>query len=765
MNTVTQDAQDGSPVAIALNTPFNYLIQVTNNGSLTASGVTTVTDPGPATGVNFVGTPTGSGWTCTTAVRAITCTTTANIASGAQFPIITIPATTTSATGTFRNLASVSNPNENPANNFGNNNTDPANVSVSGGGGGGPGTCNNLGFTVVSNANGILGVNMVCTANPTAGSSPTYRIQCGNGQTIDAASGVCLYSLGADAKFPYTAECYVNNSTQGSPGLPGIINPGSCRQSIGYSAGGGGGGGSKYCGNGIIDRDDRVVQSPTVIPSTPTEPWVCTANYTAEVPATATTPAIPPVFIDYTCRVNLGEECDAGSLNGSVIGNSVCSATCRLNQLNPNGFTNPAANPLTIDFVPASPTTNRGRGTVGKFKWIVGNGIPVFDQGDQFRLSSPFPTLLQGGTTTIRNNSQLLTGTQVSYVFGTGLPCVGNGIIDLGTGGTYNCKNDIPLFSAGTNGAMNGMAFNGNTSNMPANISADDVNKPLSPGSAVLQNNFVVSVGYLNEPIFVRVSKPAVTNTAGGNAFVAKQVGFSVNSIAGEFLSDLQKGNFTVTSVTKNNAEISGIVDTSESSSAATTATGTIQAAGLISTGPASGDETIESVEDIRNSSMFGRVGDIKNLYVLKKGNLTISGPGLILDGVGTILIEEGMLDIQTNISYANSSASWAFIVKQPSGGSTAIRVAADVKNIAGSYLALAGNMDGPVSTNPLAVDGNVNANISKLVTNRTFVKANESSSALTTGVTINYSTRAFKNPPPLLTQYVEQYNLAKISR
>jgi hypothetical protein len=79
--------------------------------------------------------------------------------------------------------------------------------------------------------------------------------------------------------------------------------------------------------------------------------------------------------------------------------------------------------------------------------------------------------------------------------------------------------------------------------------------------------------------------------------------------------------------------------------------------------------------------------------------------------------------------------------------------------------LALEGNMDGPVSTEVLAVDGNVNANISKLVTARTFVKANESSSALTTGVTINYSTRAFKNPPPLLTQYIEQYNLAKISR
>lgn len=268
---------------------------------------------------------------------------------------------------------------------------------------------------------------MNCQATAAAGPNPVFQIQCGNGQSIDAASGVCLYNtVGSGISFPYTAQCTVNGSTQGSPGLPGIPSVGSCRQSIGYSGGGGppgggGGGGGPYCGNGIIDRNDRVRQSPTIIPATPIEPWSCTANYTAAIPATATTPEVPPVFIDYACRVNLGEECDAGSFNGSVIDNSVCSSTCRLKSpLNTDdpGFTNPAANPLTIDFVPASPTTVRARGPVGKFKWIVGDGVPVFDQGDRFMLASPFPTLLQGGTTKIRNNSQLLTGTSVSYVFG-----------------------------------------------------------------------------------------------------------------------------------------------------------------------------------------------------------------------------------------------------------------------------------------------------------------------------------------------------------
>jgi hypothetical protein len=147
--------------------------------------------------------------------------------------------------------------------------------------------------------------------------------------------------------------------------------------------------------------------------------------------------------------------------------------------------------------------------------------------------------------------------------------------MDLGTN-QVSCSPDIQLFVAGANGAMNGTAFIGDTTHLPVDTPAEDVNKPTSEGSAVLQNNFAISVGYMNEPIFVRVSRPAVTNTAGGNAFAAVQVGYNVNSIAGGFLNDLQKGNFTVTS---NSAEISGIIDTTGSVTSTATATGTIQAA------------------------------------------------------------------------------------------------------------------------------------------------------------------------------------------
>lgn len=130
------------------------------------------------------------------------------------------------------------------------------------------------------------------------------------------------------------------------------------------------------------------------------------------------------------------------------------------------------------------------------------------------------------------------------------------------------------------------------------------------------------------------------------------------------------------------------------------------------------------------------------------------------------MVIEEGTLEILGDIEYADASASWAFIVKKaaPATG-VAISVAPSVKRIAGAYLVLAGKVTGTNSVEPLAVDGNMNANISELVTARTFVRATEVSSALSTGVTINYSTRALKNPPPLLTQYLEQYNLDRIAK
>ncbi len=92
----------------------------------------------------------------------------------------------------------------------------------------------------------------------------------------------------------------------------------------------------------------------------------------------------------------------------------------------------------------------------------------------------------------------------------------------------------------------------GDSLTVPTGSATADVNPPLSYGSAVLQNNFTVSVGFLKEPLRVRVSKQAVSNTAGGNAYIGAKVGYSVNTITNEFLSSIKSGNFVVTSNASN---------------------------------------------------------------------------------------------------------------------------------------------------------------------------------------------------------------------
>ncbi len=506
--------------------------------------------------------------------------------------------------------------------------------------------------------------------------------------------------------------------------------PGSCRQSISLSSGpplpGGG-----LCGNGVID-------------------------------------------------VSSGEQCDTGLTSG----NSLCTSTCRLNTSGstnpgacargildcPNGFTTPGSSPIEILFKRSGASPR----PVSTYKWIVGNNVPVFEVGDSFTLTAPFPVLLSGGKAAVSSTSEHLNGTVTEFTLPNN--CIGQGSINYGSGNISCDPAGIILFTADANGKLlpssgggAGMNFSGNTARISG--ASADVNPLTSPGSAVYQNNFAINVGYLFEPLWVRVSKPAVSNTAGGNAYLGAQVGASVNSITEDFLNSLKKGNFTVTSTTRSGVATFG----------AENATGTKQAGttnlSKFSDAPSSTPEqtiVIDSMDDFEAalaSGKFTKTGDAKGLYVLKKGTVTLrSAPGsseLRIKGIGTLLIEEGTLIIETDVEYEDANSSWAFIVKKPKTSSEpAIQVASSVTQISGAYLALSGEMtgNGP-STRPLAVDGNVNANIAKLVSDRTFIRANEGSSALSTGVTINYSTRAFKNPPPLLSQYLEQYNLEKISR
>ncbi len=132
--SAANDAQTpATAIPVTAATNYSYVIRVRNNGIATASGLTTVTDPG-VTGVLFVSSPVGTGWACNltgAGGAGFVCTRSDTLAANTDFPDITITAQVLSTTtATYTNTATVANPNENPLNNFGNNNTDPANVSV-----------------------------------------------------------------------------------------------------------------------------------------------------------------------------------------------------------------------------------------------------------------------------------------------------------------------------------------------------------------------------------------------------------------------------------------------------------------------------------------------------------------------------------------------------------------------------------------------------------------------------------------------------------
>jgi uncharacterized repeat protein (TIGR01451 family) len=127
INSSGVDAQPGSEVNMVPGTVFNYIIRVTNDGPDAVTGETVVKDTLPA-GVAIKGIPSGSPWVCNVSGVTVTCSVTAAIAAGQNFPDITIPVELIATTvgQTIRNDATVSNPGDTTPGN----NTDPAIIIV-----------------------------------------------------------------------------------------------------------------------------------------------------------------------------------------------------------------------------------------------------------------------------------------------------------------------------------------------------------------------------------------------------------------------------------------------------------------------------------------------------------------------------------------------------------------------------------------------------------------------------------------------------------
>lgn len=169
------------------------------------------------------------------------------------------------------------------------------------------------------------------------------------------------------------------------------------------------------------------------------------------------------------------------------------------------------------------------------------------------------------------------------------------------------------------------------------------------------------------------------------------------------------------------------------------------------------------------------------------KGNLTIDSCGsnrtLTLNGVRSVVVEGGDLIIRCNTVYASNdaNASWSFIVKDgnilldpgvsndPTTGITNIAgVYVSVGNLANASCSLVStghfcSLDGGTSQRILKVDGSLYGDAKPLFDSRLYVRGTNAYDILTTGVILSYSNRALVSPPPLLSQYLNNYTVTRV--
>jgi uncharacterized repeat protein (TIGR01451 family) len=113
------------PASVNAAAALSYTIDITNNGPDATAGTTTVVDTLPAGATGASGS--GSGWSCgAPSGGTITCTSTSAIASGSQYPTLTISMAAPPDGGSVANSATVSNANDTT----GGNNTASANTTV-----------------------------------------------------------------------------------------------------------------------------------------------------------------------------------------------------------------------------------------------------------------------------------------------------------------------------------------------------------------------------------------------------------------------------------------------------------------------------------------------------------------------------------------------------------------------------------------------------------------------------------------------------------
>ena len=70
---------------------------------------------------------------------------------------------------------------------------------------------------------------------------------------------------------------------------------------------------------------------------------------------------------------------------------------------------------------------------------------------------------------------------------------------------------------------------------------------------------------------------------------------------------------------------------------------------------------------------------------------------------------------------------------------------------------------DNKTTTAILKIDGSLYGNATDLFDSRLYARGTSAYDILTTGTIISYSNRALVNPPPLLSQYLNNYSVERV--
>jgi len=275
--------------------------------------------------------------------------------------------------------------------------------------------------------------------------------------------------------------------------------------------------------------------------------------------------------------------------------------------------------------------------------------------------------------------------------------------------------------------------------------------------------------------INVRVSKPAISNIWWWSAYLFKPAGYSFSSINNDispswkFIETLRNWNFVASSINNwsnlDPEEKLWWIHTSYNWNL-------VSSANWLTDGQKQEFKNMTRNSFLDNSVIIETLLDFNSLFNLwqksdikiigENWNLTINS-SLSLSWKKTIILESWNLTINKDLTYTDKDSSWAFIVKNWN-----IKISKDVKKISGIFITLnwaIQSLNNETTPNQLVVDGWLYWDSSNLVDSRTYIRATNWYQSLSTWVIIKYSSRALKNPPPQLSNYISQFSLNRVAR